>query len=194
MGYISSVYSGGQSCAVLADQNVMGFISAIHELASRERQFYCWLCRVKKLVLTPIRGKGNWKQDINVSNNKRLNINIRSVCCHVLLSTESASPFLGDPCAHLFSSLCESFSHLSVLIGRHSTSLTYFLQNAQGRDVTSLPLLTHMEHFLDIYKEYGLTCTEVIAFIHTDLLFLLIYFVKRLAWYFCPAHLTYHVS
>lgn len=59
MGYISSVYSGGQSCAVLADQNVMGFISAIHELASRERQFYCWLCRVKKLVLTPIRGKGN---------------------------------------------------------------------------------------------------------------------------------------
>uniref|UniRef100_A0A8D3A2Y2 VPS9 domain-containing protein n=1 Tax=Scophthalmus maximus TaxID=52904 RepID=A0A8D3A2Y2_SCOMX len=43
MGYISSVSCGGQSCAVLADQNVMGFISAIHELSSRERHFYCWL-------------------------------------------------------------------------------------------------------------------------------------------------------
>lgn len=59
MGYISSVCSGGQSCAVLADQKVTGFISAIYELASRERQFYCWLCRVRKLVLAPIRNKGN---------------------------------------------------------------------------------------------------------------------------------------
>lgn len=82
-------------------------------------------------------------------------MNIESVA--MLISTEGASPFLGDPCARLFSSLCESFSHLSVLIGRHSASLTYFLQSAQGRDVTSLPLLTHMEHFLDVYKEYGPT-------------------------------------
>lgn len=84
-GYISSVCSSGQSCAFLADQNVMGLISAIHELASRERQFYCWLCRVRKLILTPIRHKGNWKQDINVSSNKCLNMNVRSVsvamCC-----------------------------------------------------------------------------------------------------------------
>lgn len=114
------------------------------------------------------------------------------VCCHVLLSTESASPFFGDPCAGLFSSLCESFSHLSVLIGRHSTSLTYFVQNAQGHDVTSLPLLTHMEHFLDIYKEYDLTCTEIIAFTH--FFNVLIYFVKHLALNFFPLHLTYHVS
>lgn len=59
MGYISNVCSGGQSWAVLADQNVMGFISAIHELASRERQFYCWLSRVRKLLLTPIRCQGD---------------------------------------------------------------------------------------------------------------------------------------
>lgn len=58
MGYISSVCSGGRSCAALADQNVMGFISAIHELASRERQFYCWLSRVRKLLLTPIHNRG----------------------------------------------------------------------------------------------------------------------------------------
>lgn len=88
----------------------------------------------------------------------------KRVCCS---STEAASPFLGQPCARLFASLCESFSQLSVLVGRHSTSLTYFLQSAQGRDVTSLPLLTHMELFLDIYKEYGLTCTELTAFAHT---------------------------
>uniref|UniRef100_A0A8C2ZHE2 Alsin Rho guanine nucleotide exchange factor ALS2 n=1 Tax=Cyclopterus lumpus TaxID=8103 RepID=A0A8C2ZHE2_CYCLU len=54
----SGVCSGGLSCAVLADQNIMGFISAIHELASRERQFYCWLSSVKKLLLTPLRNRG----------------------------------------------------------------------------------------------------------------------------------------
>lgn len=58
MGYLSSVCSGGQRCAGLADRNVMGFISAIHELASRERQFYCWLSSVRKLLLTPLRSKG----------------------------------------------------------------------------------------------------------------------------------------
>lgn len=58
MGYISSVCSGGQSCAVLADRNVTGLVSAIHELASRERHFYCWLCRVRDVVLAPIRSKG----------------------------------------------------------------------------------------------------------------------------------------
>lgn len=67
--------------------------------------------------------------------------------------TESASPSLGEPGAHLFFSLCERFLHLSALIGRHSASLSYFLHDAQGRDVTRLPLLTHMQHFLDIYKE-----------------------------------------
>nr|XP_046260313.1 alsin-like isoform X3 [Scatophagus argus] len=128
MGYISSVCSGGQSCAVLADQNVMGFISAIHELASRERQFYCWLSSVKKLLLTPLRNQ------------------------------ESVCPSLGEPCTHLFFSLCESFVRLSVLIGRHSTSLTCFLHDVQVCDVTSLPLLTHTEHFLDMYKVY---CSSV---------------------------------
>uniref|UniRef100_A0A3P9C1D1 Alsin Rho guanine nucleotide exchange factor ALS2 n=1 Tax=Maylandia zebra TaxID=106582 RepID=A0A3P9C1D1_9CICH len=54
MGYVSSVCSGGQSCAVLADHNVMGFISAIHELASRERHLYCWCSSVRKILLTPL--------------------------------------------------------------------------------------------------------------------------------------------
>uniref|UniRef100_A0A673ATW6 Alsin Rho guanine nucleotide exchange factor ALS2 a n=1 Tax=Sphaeramia orbicularis TaxID=375764 RepID=A0A673ATW6_9TELE len=121
----SSVYSGGQSCAVLADQNIMGFISAIHELASRERQFYCWLSSVKKLLLTPI---------------------------------QSSYSSLGEPCTHLFFDLCEKFARLSVLIGRHSTSLSYFLHDVQGCDVTLLPLLMHTEHFLDVFKEY---CSSV---------------------------------
>uniref|UniRef100_A0A8C2ZGV8 Alsin Rho guanine nucleotide exchange factor ALS2 n=1 Tax=Cyclopterus lumpus TaxID=8103 RepID=A0A8C2ZGV8_CYCLU len=128
MGYISGVCSGGLSCAVLADQNIMGFISAIHELASRERQFYCWLSSVKKLLLTPLRNR------------------------------ESECPSLGEPCTHLFFSLCESFVRLSFLIGRQSTSLSYFLHDVQGCDVTSLPLLTHTKHFLEIYKEY---CSSV---------------------------------
>uniref|UniRef100_A0AAQ4QXW3 Alsin Rho guanine nucleotide exchange factor ALS2 a n=1 Tax=Gasterosteus aculeatus aculeatus TaxID=481459 RepID=A0AAQ4QXW3_GASAC len=128
MGYISGVCSGGQSCAALADVNVMGFIGAIHELASRERRFYCWLSSVKRLVLTPLR------------------------------SRESASPSLGEPCTHLFFSLCESFVRLSLLIGQHSTALSYFLHDVQGCDIASLPLLTHSEHFLDVYNEY---CSSV---------------------------------
>ncbi|XP_041662616.1 stress-associated endoplasmic reticulum protein 2 isoform X2 [Cheilinus undulatus] len=128
MGYISRVCCGGPSCAVLADQNVMGFISAIHELASRERQFFCWLSNTRKLLLAPLR------------------------------SRESVCPSLGESCTHLFFSLCESFTRLCVLIGRHSTSLSYFLHDVQGQDVTSLLLLTHTEHFMDIFKEY---CSSV---------------------------------
>uniref|UniRef100_A0AAQ6IC89 Alsin Rho guanine nucleotide exchange factor ALS2 a n=1 Tax=Anabas testudineus TaxID=64144 RepID=A0AAQ6IC89_ANATE len=97
MDYISTVCSGGQSCALLADQNVMGFISAIHELASRERHFYCWL------------SKGLY-------------------------------PSLGEPCTHLFFSLCERFVRLSALIGRHSASLSYFLHDAQGRSPLCLSI------------------------------------------------------
>uniref|UniRef100_A0A3Q3J027 Alsin-like PH-like domain-containing protein n=1 Tax=Monopterus albus TaxID=43700 RepID=A0A3Q3J027_MONAL len=94
MGYISSVCSGGQNCALLADQNIMGFISAIHELASRERHLYCWLSSVRKLLLTPLRIRG---QTISV-----------------------------------LAALFESFVRLSALIGRHATSLSYFLHDVQS--------------------------------------------------------------
>ncbi|XP_076011850.1 alsin-like isoform X3 [Genypterus blacodes] len=124
MGYISSVCSGGQSCAALSDHNIMGFISAIHELASRERRFYCWLSSVGKLLLTPLRNK------------------------------ENIYTSLGESCALRFFSLCESFVRLTALIGRHSASLSSFLRGVQGRDVTSLALLMHTEHFVNTYKEY----------------------------------------
>ncbi|KAM3862238.1 alsin-like [Diretmus argenteus] len=128
MGYISSVCSGGQSCAALADHNVMGFISAIHDLAARERNHYCWMSNVRKHLLRPA------------------------------LNRESVCPSLPQPCSRLFSSLSESFVRLAVLIGRHAASLNNFLQDVQRRDVTSLPLLTHTDHFLDAYKEY---CSSV---------------------------------
>ncbi|KAM4561620.1 alsin-like isoform 1-T2 [Fundulus diaphanus] len=124
MNYISSVCSGGQTCAALTDQNVMGFIAAIHELASRERRFSCWMSDVRKVLISPLRKK------------------------------EAACQTLGEPCTQLFFALCESFIHLSKLVGRHATSLSYFLQNAQSRDVTSFPLLTHTEHFLETYKKF----------------------------------------
>lgn len=112
-GYISSVCSGGQSCAVLADQNVMGFISALHELASKERQFYCWLCRVRKLLLTPIRSKGNWSQDIDVSNNTCLDIRYHQVCCvsvpRAAFHRECSSIFRRPVLLSLFVSLWELF-------------------------------------------------------------------------------------
>lgn len=76
-----------------------------------------------------------------------------ALCVFVCPSTESASPSLGEPCTHLFFSLCESFVRLSLLIGQHSTALSYFLHDVQGCDIASLPLLTHSEHFLDVYNE-----------------------------------------
>uniref|UniRef100_A0AAZ3NTI6 Alsin n=1 Tax=Oncorhynchus tshawytscha TaxID=74940 RepID=A0AAZ3NTI6_ONCTS len=58
MGYISSVYGGGQSCLAQADLNVMGFISALHELAAADRKYYCRLRDVNKRVVSPLLRKG----------------------------------------------------------------------------------------------------------------------------------------
>ncbi|CAL1582800.1 unnamed protein product [Knipowitschia caucasica] len=124
LGYISSVHSGGQTCALLADQNIMGFISAIHELASRERQLYCWLSSVKKIFLTPLRTR------------------------------EGVNPCLGDPCTRLFFCVCEKSFSLNLLIGQDAAALSYFLHDLQSCDVTSLPLVSHTDHFMDTFKEY----------------------------------------
>ncbi|XP_037136637.1 alsin-like isoform X2 [Syngnathus acus] len=124
MGYISSVCSGGHKCALLANHNISGLTLALYELASGERKFYCWLSNVRKLLLMPIFNK------------------------------ENARPSLGELCTRLFNSLYKTLVRLSILIGQHSTSLTHFLHNVLRRDVTSLHLLTHVQHFLDVYTEY----------------------------------------
>ncbi|XP_028292919.1 alsin-like isoform X2 [Gouania willdenowi] len=124
LGYISSVCSGGQSCSVLTEHETESFICAIHDLASAERRLYCWLSRVRNVLLTPLSNK------------------------------ERISPMLAEPGTGLFPSMCERFINLSALIGRHTASLSYFLQNIQGCDVTLLPLLSHTECFLDSYKKY----------------------------------------
>ncbi|XP_077435486.1 alsin-like isoform X2 [Vanacampus margaritifer] len=124
IGYISSVCSGGHKCALLANHNISGLILAVHELASIEKKFYCWLSSVRKMLLMPVFNK------------------------------ENARPSLGEPCTRLFLSIYKTFVHLSILIGQHSTSLTHFLHNVLRRDVASLHLLTHTQHFLDIYTEY----------------------------------------
>uniref|UniRef100_A0A3B4EDF7 VPS9 domain-containing protein n=1 Tax=Pygocentrus nattereri TaxID=42514 RepID=A0A3B4EDF7_PYGNA len=47
-----SVCAGGQSCAALADRNVMGFIASLHELAAAERKYYCKLTSIKSILLS----------------------------------------------------------------------------------------------------------------------------------------------
>uniref|UniRef100_A0A8C1T8H3 Alsin Rho guanine nucleotide exchange factor ALS2 a n=1 Tax=Cyprinus carpio TaxID=7962 RepID=A0A8C1T8H3_CYPCA len=54
IGYVSKVFGGGLNCLALADQNAMGFIATIHELASAERKFYCTLSKVKSGILSPL--------------------------------------------------------------------------------------------------------------------------------------------
>ncbi|KAL7865516.1 hypothetical protein SRHO_G00107630 [Serrasalmus rhombeus] len=101
IGYVSSVFAGGLDCVALADQNVMGFIATLHELASAERRFYCTLSRVKNQVLRP------------------------------LLARESLKSYLGQTSMHLFQTVAGCFSRLCHLTGQHATSLTNFLQHSR---------------------------------------------------------------
>uniref|UniRef100_A0A8C2ZHI7 Alsin Rho guanine nucleotide exchange factor ALS2 n=1 Tax=Cyclopterus lumpus TaxID=8103 RepID=A0A8C2ZHI7_CYCLU len=120
----SGVCSGGLSCAVLADQNIMGFISAIHELASRERQFYCWLSSVKKLLLTPLRNRGEEDSLLAPSVDQH----------HLLWCINSAfSPLMPPPPPHIteYQSLhqgCSQYDSLSLsLLRRKKEAETTFL-------------------------------------------------------------------
>ncbi|XP_035377793.1 alsin isoform X3 [Electrophorus electricus] len=101
LGYVSSVFAGGLNCLALADQNAMGFISTLHELASAERKLYCTLSRVKSQILRP------------------------------LLSRESVSSCLGQTSMQLFQTVAGCFSRLCHLTGQHAISLNSFLQNSR---------------------------------------------------------------
>ncbi|CAI9597432.1 unnamed protein product [Staurois parvus] len=59
LGYICNVYTGANSCLALVDQNMMGYIGNLHELAATERSFYCCLSDVKSQILRPLLGLDN---------------------------------------------------------------------------------------------------------------------------------------
>ncbi|XP_067299640.1 alsin [Pseudorasbora parva] len=101
IGYVSKVFGGGLNCLALADQNAMGFIATVHELASAERKFYCTLSKVKRQILSPLLARAN----LTVS--------------------------LGQSCMLLFQEMAGSFSKLCHLTGQHSVSLTNFLQRGK---------------------------------------------------------------
>ncbi|XP_049335273.1 alsin isoform X1 [Astyanax mexicanus] len=101
LGYVSSVCAGGQSCAALADRNVMGFIGSLHELAAAERKYYCKLTSIKSVLLQP------------------------------LLKLESLSSALGPACTGLLQNLISRFGRLAQLTGQNSASLTSFLRRSR---------------------------------------------------------------
>ncbi|XP_067264917.1 alsin isoform X4 [Chanodichthys erythropterus] len=101
IGYVSQVFGGGLNCLALADQNAMGFIATVHELASAERKFYCILSKVKSQILSP------------------------------LLARASLALSLGQSSILLFQEMAGSFSKLCHLTGQHSVSLTNFLQGGK---------------------------------------------------------------
>ncbi|XP_072539652.1 alsin [Salminus brasiliensis] len=101
LGYVSSVCAGGQSCAALADRNVMGFIASLHELAAAERKYYCKLSSIKSVLLQP------------------------------LLKLDSLSSALGPACTGLLQNLIGRFGRLSQLTGQNSASLTSFLRRSR---------------------------------------------------------------
>ncbi|XDV30754.1 hypothetical protein PO909_033601 [Leuciscus waleckii] len=102
IGYVSRVFGGGLNCLALADQNAMGFIATVHELASAERKFYCILSKVKSQILSP------------------------------LLAHASLASSLGQSSMLLFQEMASSFSKLCHLTGQHSVSLTNFLQRGKA--------------------------------------------------------------
>ncbi|KAM9836166.1 alsin [Aulostomus maculatus] len=101
LGYVSSVFAGGQRCAALSDRNVMGFIASLHELASAERKFYCKLCNIKTQILRP------------------------------LLELESLNSALGQVIVGLLQTLAGRFSLLCHLTGQHAASLTANLRRGR---------------------------------------------------------------
>ncbi|XP_066543467.1 alsin isoform X2 [Amia ocellicauda] len=101
MGYVSSVFAGGQSCLALSDKNVMGFIASLHELASAERKFYCKLSNVKSQILRP------------------------------LLGMETLCTALGTACSLLLQTMASCFSKLCYLTGQHSASLNTFIRRSK---------------------------------------------------------------
>ncbi|XP_068101201.1 alsin [Hyperolius riggenbachi] len=59
LGYICNVYAGLGSCVALVDQNIMGYIGNLHELAATERRFYGCLSEIKSQILRPLLGLDN---------------------------------------------------------------------------------------------------------------------------------------
>ncbi|XP_034030779.1 alsin isoform X2 [Thalassophryne amazonica] len=122
LGYVSSVFAGGQQCVAMSDQNVMGFIASLHELAAAERKFYCKLCNIKTQILCP------------------------------LLELESLSSLLGQVTFGLLQSLTSQFSLLCHLTGQHAASLTTNLGHSRDvkglliLDWTSIFLEAYQEY------------------------------------------------
>ncbi|XP_067844064.1 alsin isoform X4 [Heptranchias perlo] len=101
LGYINSLFAGGQWCLTLADRNVMGYIASLHELASSERRFHCKLSDVKTQILKPLLGLDN------------------------LAST------LGPTSSQLLQDTASKFSKLCYLIGQHTVTLNKFLHSSK---------------------------------------------------------------
>ncbi|XP_052414804.1 alsin-like isoform X1 [Carassius gibelio] len=101
LGYVSSVCTGGQTCAALTDRNVMGFIASLHELAAAERKYYCKLSNINSLLLQP------------------------------LLKLDSLSSSLGQSSAGLLQNLIGRLGRLSQLTGQNSASLTSVLRRSR---------------------------------------------------------------
>ncbi|KAM8933574.1 alsin isoform 2-T2 [Pelodytes ibericus] len=59
LGYVCNISAGPGRCLALVDQNLMGYIGSLHELAATERRYYCHLSDVKSQLLRPLLGLDN---------------------------------------------------------------------------------------------------------------------------------------
>ncbi|XP_020797444.2 alsin isoform X2 [Boleophthalmus pectinirostris] len=109
LGYVSSVCAGGQRCATVSDQKVIGYTASLHEFASSERKFYCKLCSVKTQIIRP------------------------------LLEPETVSSALGQEAFALLQSLAGRFSVLCHLSGQHAASLSSNLRQRQDVSALLFP-------------------------------------------------------
>ncbi|XP_028971904.2 alsin [Esox lucius] len=125
MGYISSVCGGGGSCLALADHNVMGFISGLHELAAADRKFYCRLRDIQKRVVSPLQARESLSTVLGKTSSLLFQ-SLADLCSNYVL--ESLSTVLGKTSSLLFQSLADLCSNyvlesLSTVLGKTSSLL-----------------------------------------------------------------------
>ncbi len=147
------MFGGGLTCLALADQNAMGFISTIHELASAERKFYCTLSKVKSQIWAPFCPVVWNRLFTHCSFVEFVDCYCVDIACTHSVVMQLVWPCLWvrPPCCCFKSWLVVSAS-FAIWQEQHSVSLTNVLQ--RGKVIKTLVLIKNTDIFMDTYKEW----------------------------------------
>ncbi|XP_053554665.1 alsin isoform X2 [Bombina bombina] len=127
LGYISSISAGSHTCLALVDQNMMGYIGSLHELAATEIRFYCHLSDVKSQILRPLLGLDNFGPVATLQLLQDMATKFSKLCYLIGQHGTSLSNFLHGSKAALNLSVLEHSSLFLDSYTDYCTSFTNFL-------------------------------------------------------------------